>query len=204
MTRWLRIFLLVIASLYAWLAAYFFVFRSATGFEAYNFLGGMALASVVLSTVPELIFISRRVRDRWNGNLRVMLGSVITFTLMLSWLGTLRWYLAGWGYDSFVHFAASAGGAVVALLLLLLVNQRLPRSPVIFIGLLVLLVVFGGVVNELFEKYGDLIWGTEMFGEPGELDDTLRDFAYNVIGAVLGSVICVRRSPQLARYLKRK
>ncbi len=199
----LRVLIVAIATLFLWLAAYFFTFKEATGFNDHRFLGAMAIVSAVTILLPEIIFLHRRVRIRFNGRFRVIVGAAIAFPIILSWLGTFRWYRAGWEYDSLVHFISSGIGAFLVLPTLMFFGVSGVKLRVSVFMLFVIIVFIGGTANELFEHYGDLWWGTSMFGEPGQPDDTVRDILYNVLGASLGSIICLWRGDSIIRYLQK-
>jgi hypothetical protein len=88
---------------------------------------------------------------------------------------------------------ASAFGIGIALLALSIFYPNVSLMPQARLVMLLLGLVFaGGVVNELFEKFGDAWWGTEMYGEWGDPRDTERDLAYDALGAFLGATFMVR------------
>lgn len=199
----IRIMNIIIATLFGWLAAYFFVFKSATGFEKFYFLGGMATVSAVVIILPELAFLIFRRQKKWNNHLPALLGASIAIPVIMSWLGTFLWYRSGWGYDSIVHFFSNGFGMLTIFLVLLLFNIEMQKKPLLFGGLMIL-IIFGGIINELFEYYGDIWWGTHMYGELGQAGDTLRDLSYNILGAVVGLVLVMWNGDLLVRYLERK
>ncbi|MBI4133695.1 hypothetical protein HY478_03705 [Candidatus Uhrbacteria bacterium] len=200
----LRALLWVIASLFGWITLYFFVFKGATGYNNPIVLGSIALVSGLTILIPEVIFLHPRIRARFDGVLRVTLCSAIAVPIIMSWLGTFRWYGAGWGYDSFVHFVASGAGALIVLLVLVLVGATDFKLRASVFVIFVLMIFLGGTANELFERYSDLWWGTTMFGEPGEPNDTIRDLMHNILGATVGSVICLVHGERIAKYLSRR
>ncbi|MDP3985242.1 MAG: hypothetical protein Q8P82_00620, partial [bacterium] len=204
MSHWLRIMIWILATQFLWVAGYFFLDPRAARFENPEFLGGMALVSAVVLIIPEIFFLIPFVRRRFNGHLRTWFGVLIALPVLLSWLGTFYWYTAGWGYDSVVHFSASFFGSLLAFGILLVMRgpglfRKRAARPILFF-LIAGLSLFGGIVNEVFEKYGDVWFHTQMFGEAGEEGDTIRDIAYDLLGAVLGSFACLARGEKAGSY----
>ena len=81
--------------------------------DEYNFLGGMALLSVFAIIVPWLFSLHPRFGSQINESFLAFCEALIGFAVILSWIGTFGLYLAGFGYDSFVHFAASVIFAIL-------------------------------------------------------------------------------------------
>jgi uncharacterized membrane protein YjdF len=99
--------------------------------------------------------------------------------LIMGWIGSLGAYQLGRGYDSAVHFFSTLLGVWMV--------RKCAKTDQQFRNLTVL-VLAAGVVNELFEFFGDFWWGTQMYGEKGQVDDTARDLVANTVGFVSGIV----------------
>jgi len=172
--------------------------------DDYNFLGGMALFGAFAILVPWLFSLHPRFGSQINQSFLVFTEASIGIAIMLSWIGTFGLYLAGFGYDSFVHFIVSVILAILVFLFLAVVWQGFRNGHFVFGFILIILVVtmLGGVINELFEYYGDIIFGTMMYGEPGQMFDTRRDFIYDFLGSIFGiSLVVWNRERLVGKFI---
>jgi len=152
------------------------------------FLAWMMYFSAFGMLVPWLFsIVSKRITER----LVAMIEILAAIGMTLSWIGAFGLYRWGFGYDSFVHFSASV---LLAVIIVSLVYTLFPFfrthtwSVILIVATLTLL---GGVINELFELFGDQLLGTAMYGEVGQPNDTILDYGYDVAGALVGSILGV-------------
>ena len=152
------------------------------------FLAWMMYLSAFGMLVPWLLsVVSKWIRERLVAVIEILAAAA----MILSWIGSFGFYRWGFGYDSFVHFTASV---LLAIIIAALAYAVFPRTRVhawSVILIVATLTLVGGVVNELFELYGDQLFGTMMYGELGQPIDTLRDYGYDVIGALVGAILAV-------------
>ena len=140
--------------------------------------------SALAITLPYIIYQKTQLKEKYTIKLPLILESLISLSLILGWLGTLKFYKIGIGYDSFVHFSTSFLGVLMAFIILSVIFVKNRKTTLLIIIFLV--VIFGGIFNEFFQKYGDRRWGTEMFGEIGQPNDTSRDLIYDTLGTFMG------------------
>jgi hypothetical protein len=151
------------------------------------FLGILALLCAVLVFLPrEIITRSPKLRAITDSEItRIEL--IINIALVLSWIGSLKFYTAGFGYDSFVHFTNSLI-APLAIIAPLQHHHTHLKKRSIFITLFILTLAIGFGI-EFFELLGDIVIGTAMSGELAQANDTLRDIIYDALGALIGAGI---------------
>lgn len=115
--------------------------------------------------------------------------------MIVSWAGSLGLYHAGWGYDTFAHFTNSALMAIVIITIISACFKRARTNKGALISVSFLLLVISGALVELFEWGGDLVLGTNMYGEAGEELDTVKDFLANIFGFFFG-VLMLEKTPK--------
>lgn len=180
-------------AVYGVIAGYFFANPQSVFSDDGIFLGILALASGAVVAAPALLQRIPRLRERASGSAVIRLEGLLATVTLLAWIGTFGLFRKGVGYDSFVHFTASAFGISIALLTLSIFYPNISMMRQARLVVLLLGIVFaGGVINELFEKFGDAWWGTEMYGEWGDPRDTERDLVYDALGAFLGATLMLR------------
>lgn len=180
-------------AVYGVIAGYFFANQQSVYSDDGVFLGVMALSSIILLALPALLFRVPRLRERLPARAMLALEGLLAAVTLFAWIGTFGLFRAGIGYDSLVHVLSSALGIGIALIALPILYPNVSMMPQARLVVLLLGIVFaGGVANELFEKFGDAWWGTQMYGEWGDPRDTERDLMYNVLGAFLGAALMVR------------
>jgi hypothetical protein len=155
----------------------------------------MLLPHLIVSAVPKL---KRSVTESFIAVQESLLG----LAMILSWIGSFGPYRWGFGYDSFVHFTASAIAAIMIVAFIYAVAPKLRTNWTALIILVIAFTLFAGVINELFEKYGDIIWNTKMYGEVGQPYDTTIDYIYDFIGAIIGTIIGIRCRKHLFKLIK--
>ncbi len=122
-------------------------------------------------------------------------------SMVIAWIGGFGLFRWGFGYDSFVHFTASALLAVILVALVYALTPSLQTRPWAVILIVATLTLVGGVINELFEMFGDQWWGTVMYGEAGQPLDTMIDYFYDIGGALTGSIIGVLSRERILKLL---
>ncbi|MBI4281187.1 hypothetical protein HY628_03240, partial [Candidatus Uhrbacteria bacterium] len=118
--RPLRLLIWIVALQFLWLALALLFVPQWFPNHHIPLLVAFAFVSTVCILLPEYIFRFPKVRAVWNGSFRNSLAAAVAMPLMLSWLGAFRWYRAGWGYDSLVHFLSSLIGVFISFLVILL------------------------------------------------------------------------------------
>jgi len=162
------------------------------------FLSGMMYLSALGMLVPWLL---SAVSKRITGRLVALIEILAAIAMILSWIGSFGLYRWGFGYDSFVHFTASLLLAIIIIALAYAVFPRVRSHAWAVILIVATLTLFGGVINELFELFGDQLFGTKMYGELGQSTDTLRDYCYDIAGALTGSILGVLFRDRITKLL---
>jgi uncharacterized membrane protein YhaH (DUF805 family) len=157
------------------------------------FLGYMAVLSAGLLLVPTIMMRLPRFRDRATASIVGFYEFLAVLGLAAAWAGSFGLYLAGFGYDTFIHFFSSA------LFAYILVDAIVRAFPGL-VGqwwkvwvVVILLGMAGGVGNELFEWGGDQLFGTKMFGKVGVPHDTAYDLVADAAGVLVGIAFAKRR-----------
>lgn len=111
---------------------------------------------------------------------------------LASWAGSFGLYRIGLEYDSFVHAFSSGLVAVGATAIVSLSRPSWMRHPRrLALGAFVI-VAAAGIGNELFEWGSDRLFGTGLYSEAGQPNDTLYDLIANAFGFLLGSWLAYR------------
>lgn len=187
------------------LVFWFFILLALVYFLGYEptdhpaFSGIFALLSSAVLTLPHIVYQKDRFREA-SSKFLLTLESIIAFILIITWAGILKLYGLGFGYDSFVHFINSFLGVLTAFLFFSTLGLK--KKKILIIGFFA--AVLGGVFNEIFQFYGDKWWGTKMFGQTGEPNDTFRDIFYNVLGALIGTIAMLVQGEKWIRNLKKQ
>jgi len=157
------------------------------------FLGYMAALSAVGLFVPTILLRLPRFRDHATASIAGFYEFLFVIGLAAAWAGSFGLYLAGFGYDTFLHFSSSLLFAYV------LVDSIVRAFPGL-VGqwwkvwvIVILLGMAGGVGNELFEWGGDKAFGTKMFGKAGVPLDTEYDLAADAAGVLVGIAFAKKR-----------
>lgn len=154
------------------------------------FLSYLAFMSAFALLVPTLLFRTfKRLEKRASEELLGFIEVASVLAMAASWAGGFGLYRQGIGYDTFVHFSASALMMLVAFTLLVATTSLLERNLYALFFYAAVLTFSGGILNELFEYGGDAIFGTMMAGELGQPDDTLRDIFANSMGILVAAGI---------------
>ena len=155
---------------------------------------GMVAPFIVAQLIPRL---REKLNDQSLGILEILAGLAI----VSSWIGAFGLYRDGFGYDTFVHFFASfclMGMFTIVLMLFPVFRNKIWVLLLLAGGL----TLVGGLLNEVFEYMGDLLFETMMYGELGQPDDTLRDLIADGVGIGLGAVIFYFVRDRFGRYIK--
>lgn len=162
----------------------------------------MGLSAAVIFLPQLLVRFIRPLRRVATEQYVAWLEAMLILAMTLSWIGAFGPYRWGFGYDSFVHFGASLIIAVVLVATIYLLNPKWAKNSVTVFVMVIVFSILAGIGNEAFEKYGDIIWGTEMFGEAGQPNDTLIDYIYDFVGAVFGSVLGITYRKRILNLIK--
>lgn len=164
------------------------------------FLAYLAVLSALGMLAPALLFrLVPRLRALPDQRLLGRFEIFVFLAMAASWIGSFGLYRDGFGYDTFVHFFASAIFAVMVIVLLSAADPRLAARPALLFAIAAGIALAGGIVNEVFEWGGDRLIGTAMYGEAGESDDTLKDFAANAVGILAGAAVALRLNGRFTR-----
>jgi len=144
------------------------------------FLGYLALLAAAAMFIPWIIF--RSLGTERVGSYEVMAVS----GLVAGWAGTFGLYRAGLGYDTAVHVFCMA--LFTFVMMDGISRQHGPHHLPVLAAIGFVLAMLAGVGNELFEWAGDRLFGTMMYGEAGQPNDTQIDLVANVVGFVVGAV----------------
>ncbi len=155
----------------------------------------MLLPSVAAQTLP--VF-----KQRVTENFIAYFEIALAIGMWLSWIGAFGPYRWGFGYDSFVHLTVSVLIALLIVSLIYAINPAIQTKWQAVVIIVVLFTIFAGVINELFEKYGDIWLGTKMYGEFGQPNDTIRDYVYDFFGAIIGTFIGIKKKNLIFAMLK--
>lgn len=166
------------------------------------FSGLTAFFSALTIALPYIIYQKTRLKEKYNIKFPLILESLIALSLILGWLGTFKFYQIGIGYDSFIHFSVSFLGALMAFIIGSVIFGVKKKKKIVL--MIFLVVIFVGIFNEFFQKYGDMWWGTEMFGEIGQPNDTSRDLIYDTLGIFAGISLVLFNGEEWIRGLKNK
>jgi len=128
--------------------------------------------------------------------------TLLALAMILSWIGAFGPYRWGFGYDSFVHFTATLITAVMISAFVYALSPAARKNNTALIVIVLIVAMFAGVVNEMFEKYGDLLWGTMMYGEVGQPFDTAIDYTYDFAGAIVGIVAALTFKKKIIKFIK--
>jgi len=166
------------------------------------FLAWMMALSAVSVLIPYWIVISiKRLRSNTNENFVALTESILIIAMLLSWIGAFGPYRWGLGYDSFVHFSASVLAGIFFASVAYAIKAKWSRNSIAVFLFVVGMSILAGIGNELFEKYGDIIWGTKMFGEAGQANDTTIDYIYDFIGAIIGALVGIANKKRIKQYI---
>ncbi len=126
----------------------------------------------------------------------------ITAALFFHVLGGVRGYYDHvWWWDNFTHFLSGALISVLGFTILLTIDElsdSIYIPPSIVPAVMLLFILATGVVWEIFEFFADQLLGTNM---QYSLQDTVYDMMFNIVGAVVASIIAHKYFP--SKYWKR-
>lgn len=152
------------------------------------FVAYLALLGAAGLFIPWLLF-RKRLPERRIGYYEAF----AAVGMASSWIGAFGPYRTVSGYDTFVHVFCSALLGFVIIDALRRLAPRIASHEALLIAAGLVLTMLGGLGNELFEWGGDQLFGTMMYGEAGQPDDTTRDLIGNAVGFVIGALIAYSR-----------
>ncbi len=166
------------------------------------FLAWLMGISAILLFLPWLIFKIPSLKRRATEPLLALIELLLAGAMCLSWIGSFGPYRWGIGYDSFVHYTASLFAAIGFVTLVYTLKPTLKSNWAVVVVIAIVLSFLTGIGNEAFEYYGDIIWGTEMYGEAGQPNDTVIDYAFDATGATLGVILSIRYRNEIFKLIK--
>lgn len=177
-------------------------------FQPYpKFQAGIAFLSVLAMFLPYIVFRFMRLYARFERGLLIHLESLVVLPLTLNGLGARWLYDMDFEFDSFVHFANTFLLVLLAGSVLWLIHPPLmTRYRVLtFVGLAVAFLVIG-VLFEAYEKFSDLWFHTQMWGDGGVniINDTRDDIFYDALGAIGAAAYFVYEGIHLLERKRRK
>jgi hypothetical protein len=148
----------------------------------------------ILMLLPRIIYKKYLVKE-YNKNLLNLFEYLALFLLFTSAGLTLFFKKMPIDFDSYSHFAnlvvyAIIFGIIYYFIKLKLINKPIRKEEVAIFSLIFNL-IFGVFLWELFQKYGDLTFNTNMFFDhyqPIEVDSFL-DKLFGAIGTLFGSIL---------------
>ncbi|MFH1426762.1 MAG: hypothetical protein ABIG66_05035 [Candidatus Kerfeldbacteria bacterium] len=157
----------------------FSVYLLFTSDESFRAIVGLICAASVLA--PRIIYKKTRLFNFLSAELLGVLELMLDLLLIFNGIGALGFYLEMQYYDMALHlFSPLAVGIMLALML----ESYLHRYTIQSIRIIQWFTITGTITLVLFwefwESVGDMIFHTQMSGQPGEPFDTL----YDVLGGI--------------------
>lgn len=166
------------------------------------FLAWLMGISAVLLFLPWLLFKIPALKRYATEPLVAWIEILLAAAMCLSWIGSFGPYRWAIGYDSFVHYTASILAAVGFVTLVYTISPSMKRNWAGVVIIAIVLSFLAGIGNEAFEYYGDMIWGTQMYGEAGQSNDTAIDYVFDAAGAALGVILAIRYRHEIFKLIK--
>jgi len=168
------------------------------------FMGFISILSGIILCFPKIIFHKSWIKKIYSPHLLYFVQFILLIGLILNAFGALGFYLNLKYYDSVVHFIDGIIFSFGLYFLYLIYpdprnafKTREQRKALFF----TLFIFFGfALLWEFYEYYGDIIFKTQMFGEPGEKIDTQIDLIATTLGSVIGIIIAHFNAKKLIRY----
>lgn len=171
------------------------------------FMGVIGIFSGFILMLPRYIYKNSWLKNIYSIQLLYFLQIIILVGLFLNAIGALGLYLNLKFYDTFAHLfdgiIFSFGLYFIYLIYphpekaFLVKEQRKALVFTIFIFFSFIL------LWEAYEYLGDIIFKTQMLGEPGEKIDTEIDIASSAIGSAIGIIIAHYNAKKLIGYFGR-
>ncbi|HBY73524.1 MAG TPA: hypothetical protein DEG44_02405 [Candidatus Kerfeldbacteria bacterium] len=144
--------------------------------------GSSIVYMVALLIVPWLII-------RHNPRLSSVVQALLIATMVLNGFGAYGWYSSTLHYDDFVHFLSPA------LLTWGVCMWFKPHQ----LWYAAIFSIMTGLIWEPMEYFGDQIFSTRTYGQPGQPLDTAYDIVMDTLGVVFGLLVFrLTRRPVLA------
>lgn len=147
-----------------------------------SFLASMSFVSMVSLFLPRFFYATTAWSTYLSKQQTAIIEIILVLLLSLNGIGALGFYLTTMYFDLTLHVIGPIGtGVIVSLFIGGLLKAKkifsIWRVQVISSLFAAFLIFFW----EFWEFYGDQLLGTSMFGQPGELNDTV----YDVIAGLL-------------------
>ncbi len=139
-------------------------------------------------------FYSHSKKHILSSNLIDLFTVVISFGCFTNLIGTLGFYqyTTTWWYDLIIHFINPIFIFTLTSLFVILYQHYFFNKVNIVFTLIgnFLLIIFGSFLWEFFEYLLDIIFGTMMFGQNGEIYlDTISDLVADIAGGLVATII---------------
>lgn len=192
-------------------AIYFFLIASVYFFSGDPFVYSdvrlftavIAVLNVMFIMIPYFIYNYTRLKKKHNIKYLFSIEFFLALALVFNAFGANNLYKQGFEYDSMLHFTNSFLVTIVFLLFILGVNKKIFSSWIIPPLLAAGAIIIFGISFEFFEYYGDILFGTLMYGQLGQPYDTLIDMSFNVLGGLTASLIIVYKHKELLKNWKK-
>ena len=157
-----------------------------------RFMGVFAFLSALFLTIPLIVYNNTRLSHLYNKHFIYLIELLIGLSFLLDWLGNFALYRLINGYDSFAHFSVSLFlGNIIFLSIFAFKGKRFRKRKFwIFLAIVVIIGLTGGLFWEGFEKLSDILFKTTIYGDIYFPDpyDTLKDIIYNLLGIVVSFI----------------
>jgi hypothetical protein len=154
----------------------------------------VGLLCTLILFAPRLIYAKTFLKEQLSTRGLVFLESAWWLILALNALGSLSFYTTTQYYDMVLHFVDPLIGACVLAVVVTAWEKHdgdYSQSHVLYISLAATFMLI--FLWEAYEYYGDVWFGTKMFGQDGEQYDTL----YDIIAGIAALVVA---TPLIKRY----
>lgn len=177
-------------------SVYLFAFGE---FKDDTFRAYMAAVSAALSLMPTFIYHTTDWKKHISYHAMNMAEMLTAFLLVLNGLGALGFYRTTQYYDLALHIINPFFITIVLSILIAEYLQSRKKYSLLRVQMWAVIAVFGSVfLWEIWEFWGDQVFGTEMFGQDGEwYEDTISD----VLGGFLGIAAALFFNTFYLKYL---
>lgn len=168
------------------------------------FMGVIGILSGFILMLPKFIYNNSWLKKIYSTQLLYFIQIIILLGLFLNAIGALGLYLNLQYFDTFAHLMAGLVYSFGLYFIYLIYPSptkayqlREQRKALIF----TIFVFFSfSLLWELYEYYGDILFNTQMFGEPGEKIDTQIDIIASTIGSITGIIIAHYNAKKMIEY----
>lgn len=171
------------------------------------FMGVIGIFSGFILMLPRFIYNNSWLKKIYSIQLLYFIQLIILLGLFLNAIGALGLYLNLKNYDIFTHFF----DGVIFSFGLYFIYLIYPHPEKAFLAkeqkkalIFTIFIFFSfAVLWEIYEYFGDILFKTQMFGEPGEKIDTEIDIIASTIGSITGIILARYNAKKLIGYFGR-